>query len=246
MAFSFTTFVFAVLVVGAAYMVLGMAGFGSTVIAMPLLAQLLPIRFAVPLMMLLDLSMILLFGVRLRRGVRLDEFGWLLPFMLAGMLVGLTLLLRVPQKPLLAALGVFVLAYALFGLARRGAVLRLRRAWCAPIGLVGGALSSLFGTGGVLFALYNTGRIRDKGQLRATNLATIMCSGVVRLVLFGVTGLLAQDGLLLFALGLVPAMLVGVRIGNRLHAAVPGAAVVKVVYAVLVLAGISVLLRAFA
>ncbi len=166
--------------------------------------------------------------------------------MLAGMLAGLALLLHVSEKPLLATLGLFVLTYALYGLTRRGGVPRLARPWCVPIGLVGGALASLFGTGGVLFALYNTGRIRDKGELRATNLATIMFSGVVRMVLFGVTGLLAQDGLLLFALGLVPAMLVGVRVGNRLHAAVPSAAVAKVVYAVLVLAGISVLLRAFA
>ena len=246
MTFSLATFALAALIVGAAYTVLGMAGFGSTVIAMPLLAHLLPIRFAVPLMMLLDLAMLLLFGLHQRRGVRMDEFGWLAPFMLAGMLIGVMLLMRVPEKPLLAALGTFVLVYAVFGLARRGAALRLARPWCVPIGLVGGALASLFGTGGVLFALYNTGRIPDKGQLRATNLATIMFSGVVRAVLFGVTGLLAQDGLLLFALGLMPAMLFGVRLGNRLHAAVPGAAVVKVVYAVLVLSGISVLLRAFA
>ncbi|MDA8108356.1 MAG: sulfite exporter TauE/SafE family protein [Betaproteobacteria bacterium] len=246
MPFSLSTFALAALIVGAAYTVLGLAGFGSTVIAMPLLAQLLPIRFAVPLMMLLDLSMMLLFGLRLRRGVRLDEFGWLAPFMLVGMLIGLALLLRVPEKPLLAVLGAFVLAYALYGFSRRGRPPRLGRAWCAPFGLIGGALASLFGTGGVLIALYNTARIPDKGQLRATNLATIMFSGVVRVVLFGVSGLLAQDSLLLFALGLVPAMLVGVRVGNRLHAAVPSTAVVKVVYAVLVLAGISVLIRAFA
>jgi uncharacterized membrane protein YfcA len=244
--FSLATFALAALIVGGAYTVLGMAGFGSTVIATPLLAQLLPIRFTVPLMMLLDVSMILLFGLRLRRGVRMDEFGRLLPFMLAGMLGGLALLLRVPERPLLAALGVFVLLYAVFGLARRGTAHTLSRAWCAPFGLVGGVLASLFGTGGVLLAVYNTGRIRDKGELRATNLAMIMVSAVVRLVLFGVTGLLGQDGLLLFALGLVPAMLIGVRVGNRLHAAVATTSVVRVIYAVLLVAGTSLLARALA
>ena len=227
-----------------AYAVYGMTGFGSTVVAMPLLAQLLPLRFAVPLMMLLDLTAFALFGARFRRRIRYAEAGWLVPFMLAGMALGLTLLIALPEQGLLAALGVFVLAYAVYGLSRRGAPVQLARAWSAPIGLAGGALSVLFGTGGVLYAIYNSGRIRDKAELRATNAATIMLSSVVRAVLFGATGLLSQDGLISLALLLVPALLGGFAIGNRLHAAVPAGAVVRLVYALLVVSGVSLLARA--
>ena len=113
-------------------------------LALPLLAQLLPIKFAVPMMLLLDLSATVLFGLRVRSRIRLDEFGPLVPFMLAGMLLGVTLLIRVPQRVLLAALGVFVLGYAVFGLVRRGVALRFARPWCVPIGLIGGALAALF------------------------------------------------------------------------------------------------------
>lgn len=246
MVISMVNFALAALIVCGAYVVLGLVGFGSTVTALPLLAQLFPIKFAVSLMLLLDLSAILLYGLRFRARVRLDEFGWLAPFMFAGMVIGITLLLRVPQRALLCSLGVFVLAYAAVGLLRRGSALRLARLWCAPIGLIGGALASLFGTGGVLYAVYIGARVHDKAELRATNLATIMFSALVRVVLFAVAGLLAQEGLLLFALGLVPAMLVGVRLGNRLHAAVPSAVVIKVLYAVLALAGASLLLRVLA
>jgi len=118
--------------------------------------------------------------------------------------------------------------------------------WSAPIGLAGGALSALFGTGGVLFAIYNSGRIHDKAELRATNAAMIMLSSLVRVVLFGATGLLSQDGLITFALLLVPAMLAGFYVGNRLHAAVPAAGVVRAVYALLVVSGLSLLARAAA
>ncbi len=224
----------------------GLTGFGSTVLAMPLLAQVLPLKFAVPLMMLLDFAAFLLVGARFRRGIRYAEAGWLVPFMLAGMAVGLTLLIQVAEQRLLAGLGVFVLGYAAYGLSRGGAPLRLARGWCAPIGLAGGALSALFGTGGVLFAIYNSGRIHDKAELRATNAAMIMLSSLVRVVLFGATGLLSQDGLIIFALLLVPALLAGFHIGNRLHAAVPAARVVGAVYALLVVAGVSLLARAAA
>ena len=85
-----------------AYVVYGMTGFGSTVLSMPLLAQLLPLKFAVPLMLLLDLGAFALFGARLRRGIRYDEIRWLAAFMLAGIAIGLTLLIRVSEQRLVA------------------------------------------------------------------------------------------------------------------------------------------------
>jgi len=233
-----------VLIVAGAYVVYGLTGFGSTVVAMPLLAQVLSLKFAVPLMLLLDFAAFLLVGARFRRGIRYAEAGVLVPFMLAGMALGLTVLIQVSEQRLLAGLGVFVLAYAAYGLSRRGRHPSLARWWSVPIGLAGGALSALFGTGGVLFAIYTSGRIRDKAALRATNAAMIMLSSLVRVVLFGVTGLLFQDGLISFAMLLVPAVLVGFYIGNRLHAEVPAAGVVRAVYALLVVGGLSLLARA--
>jgi len=218
------------------------------VIALPLLAHFFALKFAVPLLMLLDLAAFLLFGARVRKRIQYAEIGWLVPLILVGMAAGLTLLIEVAEQKLLAVLGTFLLLYAGYGLVRekfgRGSPALLSRAWGVPVGLVGGVFSALFGTGGVLFALYNAGRIRDKEALRATNLAMIMLSSIVRLVLFGAAGLLTQDGLLATALCLLPALLAGVWLGNRLHAAVPAAVVAKAVYALLVIAGLTLLARA--
>jgi uncharacterized protein len=235
-------------VVAFAYTAFGLAGFGSTVIALPLLAHFFALKFAVPMLMLLDLAAFLLFGARVRKRVLYGEIAWLVPFILAGMAVGLTLLIEVSERTLLAVLGTFLLLYAGYSLVRekfgRGSPAILSRAWCAPIGLAGGVFSALFGTGGVLFAAYNAGRIRDKEALRATNAAMIMLSSLVRVVLFGVAGLLTQPGLLATACVLLPAMLAGAWLGNRLHAKVPAAAVAKAVYALLVIAGLTLLARA--
>jgi hypothetical protein len=235
-------------VVAFAYTAFGLAGFGSTVIALPLLAQFFPLKFAVPLLMLLDLAAFFLFGARVRKRIRYDEIGWLVPFILAGMAVGLVLLIEVAEQKLIAVLGSFLLLYAGYSLIRegfgRGSPALLSRAWCVPAGLVGGMFSALFGTGGVLFALYNAGRIRDKDALRATNAAMIMLSSLVRVVLFGAAGLLTQEGLPATALLLLPAMVGGAWLGNRLHSSVPAAVVVKAVYALLVIAGLLLLARA--
>jgi len=236
-------------VVAFAYTAFGLAGFGSTVIALPLLVHFFALKFAVPLLMLLDVAAFLLFGAHARKRIQYREIAWLAPFMLAGMAVGLTLLIEVAEQLLLAVLGTFLLLYAGYSLARegfgRGAPPPMSRAWCAPIGLAGGVFSALFGTGGVLFALYNAGRIGDKQALRATNAAMIMLSSLLRVVLFGAAGLLTQEGLLATACVLLPAMLAGTWLGNRLHTAVPAAAVAKAVYALLVIAGLTLLARAF-
>jgi uncharacterized membrane protein YfcA len=234
----------AALVVCAAYVVFGLTGFGSTVLALPLLAHLMPLKFAVALLLLLDLAMGVAFNARARRGVRTDELAWLAPFMLAGMAGGLTLLVRLPERELIGALGVFVLTYAAWGVSRRGPARALSRAWCVPIGLAGGAFSALFGTGGVLFVVYTSGRLRDAAQLRATTAATILLSVSVRSLLFLAMGLFAQEGLLLYALVLAPAALAGLLIGSRLHARVQPKAVIRAVHLLLTVAGASLLARA--
>ena len=100
--------VLAALVVAFAYTAFGLAGFGSTVIALPLLAQFFALKFAVPLLMLLDLAAFMLLGARVRKRIRYDEIGWLVPFILAGMAVGLVLLIEVAEQKLLAVLGAFL------------------------------------------------------------------------------------------------------------------------------------------
>ena len=236
----------AALVVCAAYVVYGLTGFGSAVLSLPLLAYLMPLKFAVTLVLVLDLAIGIAFNTRVRRGIRLDELAWLVPFMLAGMAGGLTLLITLQERNLVAVLGAFVLSYGLWGIARRGAFRALSRAWCAPIGLAGGAFSALFGTGGALFVVYISGRLRDAVELRPTTAATILFSVAVRSLLFLASGLLAQEGLWVHVLALAPAAFAGVWIGARLHAKVEAVVVIRAMYLLLAVAGISLLLGAAA
>jgi hypothetical protein len=236
----------AAVIVAGTYLVFGMTGFGSTVLALPILAHVVPLKFAVPLLLLLDLVAGVLLSARARRGVRLDELGALAPFLLIGIALGLTLLIQLPEAPLLAVLGFFLVAYASYGIARRSGPPRLSRAWSAPFGLAGGMLSALFGTGGVLIALYMGARLRDKDELRATIAGAILFNACVRVVFFGATGLLGQDGLLKSAFLLLPSVLAGLYLGSRLHAVVPTGLVVRAVYLVVAAAGVSLLVRVFA
>ena len=235
----------AALILACTYLIFGLTGFGSTVIALPILAQFIPLKLVVPLLLLLDLAAGVAVSARARRGIRLGEIGTMAPFMLIGIALGATLLLEIPEAPLLAVLGIFLIAYATYGIARRAGPPSLSRAWSAPFGLAGGMLSALFGTGAVLIALYIGARVRDKDELRATTAATVLLNGCIRVVLYGAMGLLTQEGLLKSAL-LLPSVFVGLFFGARLHSMVPVGLVVRAVYAVVAIAGAALLLRVFA
>lgn len=237
------TLLLAALITLVTYSVFGLTGAGSTVLALPLLVYFLPLKFAVPLLLLLDLAASLALSTRARSGVRLDELGRLLPFLLAGIVLGLTLLIQAPERPLLGGLGAFLVAYSIYCLRRRGGPAPISRAWAVPIGLSGGVLSALFGTGGVLVTLYLAGRLTDKNELRATIATAVLLNSGIRFAAFAATGLITQEGLLPSALLLIPSMAAGLFIGQRLHAKVDAIAVLRAVYVVLLLAGTSLLLR---
>ena len=118
----------AALIVVLAYTVFGLTGFGAAIVGVPLLAHFFPIRFCVPMMLVFDLCAGLLLGLKNRRDVDRGELLRLAPFVAVGMLVGITALVRVPERWLLGVLGAFVAGYAAWSLASRAAARPIRRA----------------------------------------------------------------------------------------------------------------------
>lgn len=237
-------FVFAAVVLLLAYTVFGATGFGSSIIAVPMLAHFFPLTFAVPLVTTVDVTATMNASLRQWRHARRDELARIIPALLIGSIVGTSLLVRLPRGPALIALGVFVTLYGVYLLARprRRALLGPRWSW--PIGMLGGVFSVLFGTGGPIYMVYLSARIADKTELRATSSVLIATSVLIRILVFVVSGLLLQRGLLLLAAALVPAMLIGYVLGNRLHHALSHAGVVRLIALLLAANGMSLLVRA--
>lgn len=200
----------------AAYVVFGIAGFGTALVAGPVLLYFLPLSTIIPLLVLLDF--VAAFGNLLpsRRDVARPELLRLLPCMALGCTLGVVFLLNLRSDVLLLAMGIFVSVYALYSLAVRARPASLSAAWAVPAGTVGGLFGALFGSGGFLYALYLNARLADKQQARATQSALISCSALVRLSLFLVAGVYADLQLLLLAACLLPPMALGLWCGRRL------------------------------
>ncbi len=233
-------------IIAAAYVIFGIIGFGSTLIAVPLLAHLFPLTFVIPMIVLLDFAAALRIGTKFRADINRREFACLLPFMLLGMVGGVLLLIKLPANILLFALGVFVAGYGFYAARGKEPTLILSRAWALPAGLVGGIFSALFSSGGPLYVIYLTARGLDKSQLRSTMSAIFIFSAAGRIVLFALSGLYAQDGILLTAALLFPVMLAGLWCGNRLHLNLSRQRVLQFVGGLLIASGASLIVRALA
>ena len=231
------------LIVLMAYGVFGATGFGSSLIGVPLLAHLVPLTFAVPLITLLDVGAATTQSIRLWRAASWPVFWRLLPSMLVGITIGALLLVSLPQAPLLLALGIFVCGYAIY-LVLGTRTLRTAPEWLAyPIGLIGGVFSVTFGTGGPIYMVFLSARIHDKTVLRATSSVVIAVSVWIRIVVFLAAGLLLHAPLLtVFAL-MVPVMILGLVLGNRLHGALTGRGFQRLLALMFLVNGVSLLVR---
>ncbi|HVO87166.1 MAG TPA: sulfite exporter TauE/SafE family protein, partial [Casimicrobiaceae bacterium] len=229
-----------------AYAIFGATGFGSSIVAVPLLAHVFPLSFAVPLVTVLDTFAATSASIRQREHVAWPEFVRLLPALLVGMAIGSTLLINLPRTPAIFALGLFVTLYGSY-LLRGPAALVRAPVWLAwPIGIVGGVFSALFGTGGPIYIVFLSARIHDKTRLRATSALVVTVSVWIRFALFIATGLLLNAPVfMLAALGL-PAMIVGLKLGNRMHHALSGRGVLRLIAALLLLNGVTLVWRALA
>jgi len=235
----------AALIVLAAYFIRGISGFGSGLVAVPLLAHLFPLTFVVPLVLVTDFAASMVLVTHTRKQARWDELRTLLPFGILGVVAGTTLLLNLPRTPLLVTLGGFVMLFGLRSVLNLHGARTIARAWAAPAGLIGGTLSALFGPGGPPYVIYLNHRLRDKGELRATFTALFLIEGGTRIVVFAVAGLLTGASLFISIVAALPLVAAGLWLGNHVHVGLSTGQMQRLIGALLLVSGASLLWRAW-
>ncbi len=200
-----------------AYFIRGITGFGSGLIAIPLLAHFLPLTFVVPMVLALDFVASIVLSRHTHLQVRWDEIRLLIPTSIVGMLIGAVLLVNLPREPLLVGLGSFVIFFGLRYLFNVHGEQPVSRWWSLPTGLSGGLIGAMFGTGGPPYVVYLSHRLHDKTLLRGTLSGLFMLEGALRIIVFLFMGLLLQPNMLQALVMSLPLMGLGLYLGNRVH-----------------------------
>lgn len=197
----------------------------------------MPLKFALALFAISDLSMALRLGFENPRNAVRAEWLRLAPMIVAGTALGVTLLVNLPRQAGMLLLGVFVVAYAVYALMRHEHLKPVSAAWAWLAGFAGGITSTLFGAGGPPYAIYLSQRGLTKEQFRATMGFATMTSISLRVLAFLATGLLLDPEVWLAALAAVPAALAGIFIATRAFVKIPREVLMRVVSLLLLASG---------
>jgi uncharacterized membrane protein YfcA len=225
------------------YTVFGLTGFGSTAVSVPILAHFLPLSYLVPLMAIFDCACSFFVGTTEREHVSTAELKWLIPVMFGGFAVGALVLVHVPDHYLRVALGIFAMALGGYSIMNPSVTRRISRLWVVPVGLVGGAVATVFGAGGPIYATYLSARLGDKDQVRATTSMLISVSAFSRAVIYAVSGLLLHAAIGIGLIALAPFVWIGLKIGTRIHVGLTQQQMRRVVGGLLLFTGLSLLWR---
>ncbi|MEM7207942.1 MAG: sulfite exporter TauE/SafE family protein [Pseudomonadota bacterium] len=207
--------VFASFSIFLAYAVKGISGFGAGLVAIPLLAFVLPLHICVPAVSLLSYAGNIAQFIALRRDASWHDVWPLAPFSILGVATAVWMLTAIDASHLALALGIFVLLYALVSLLpsldAHGS-----RAWALPIGYSGGLVGALFGSGGFVYVVYLNLRQLDKARFRASVAMTLFFDGTFRITGYSAASLYDSQTLTLVAM-FVPVMLIAMYSGHRLQ-----------------------------
>jgi uncharacterized membrane protein YfcA len=234
--------VFAALVLAQGVYVL--LGFGAGLIAIGIIAMAMPdVRDVVVLLLLLNLPAELWVVSRSWRIVAWRGLLVLLIGVLVGIPIGSWILKYGDPTFLLGLLGIVLV---IFGSAFLLAPSRMRYripTWAAaPVGLVSGVLTGLFGTGGPPLIFYFQLRGVDKTVFRGSLMSIFLTMTLIRVPSYAAVGLITATSLW-SALTVFPAVLLGAWIGNRIHVTIGEEAFRRVVSTALVMLGILLLFR---
>lgn len=206
-------------VVAVAYVVRGMAGFGSGLIATPLFLMFMPITQAVPLVVVLDYLASAAQGLKDRPLIAWPEIWPLLPSAILGVITATWLFHSVDAVLLVRILAIVLIAIAVYQLWAPVASSKASKKWAIPAGALGGLIGTLFGTGGPFYVAYLQARKLDKGAFRATFSTLFLLDGANRLVSYAWSGFFTLRFLAVLA-WLMPIMVLGMYVGRRLHTSI--------------------------
>lgn len=232
-------FIYAVF--AAAYLVRGITGFGSALVAVPILTILLPVSFTVPVICVSDLLASIIHGFGNRRHIQWSTIFRLLPATLAGIGAGIIMLKKIDPGVLAQGLGFFVAGYGFYSLFAMTPTER-GNWWAAPAGFFGGSVGAVFGTGGPFYVMFLQLKGYDKQVFRATIATIFIADGIFRLIGFAAGGLYDRQKVLII-LGILPVMVAGLFLGGLIHRRISRKNFNRVISVCLIVSGLALLIK---
>ena len=222
-------------------------GFGEALVAVPLLALVMPIKLAAPLAVLLSITVAGVVLIQDWRDVHLSSAGWLLVPTFFGIPIGIALLSIGHQNIVKAVLGSLILSFAAYStLGRAPSELKSdSKAWPIVSGFIAGIFGGAYGLNGPPLVIYGSMKGWTPQQFRATLQGYFLPASMVGMAGYWVSGLWKPEVTRYYLLSLtvaIPAIFLGRLANQRLNSR----SFLQVVYLILAGTGIVLIIQSLA
>lgn len=231
-----------VIILMLANIIQAITGFAGGPLAMPpciALVGLNDAKAAITLIFLVSTAAVTFMNIKL---INAKKLAIMIVFMIVGMIPGLWLFDKLPQKTLMIVYGVIVVLIGFWKMFAKGNT-DLSKPWNYVALVVAGCMQGMFTSGGPFLVLYATGAMKDKKEFRATVSAVwvvlniYLCSNMYR------HGMYNGHAINLTLYSAIP-VAVGIVIGNLINKKIKQETFLKLVYILLILSGGTLLLNA--
>jgi uncharacterized membrane protein YfcA len=207
---------------------------------MPLLALILGMKTATPLVAFVGVTSTIVIAWGSWRNIDLRSAWKLVLASAVGIPLGLVLLKAAPEGLVKGILGVSLVLFSLYNLARPRLVTVQRDEWAYLFGFLAGILGGAYNTNGPPIVLYGALRRWSPVQFRATLQGYFVPAGLMIWVGHALAGLWTLQVVQLYGLAL-PLVLIAIFLGGRLHSRIPAHRFERLLYVILIGLGILLL-----
>lgn len=214
----------------------GMSGFGSALVAMPLLSLFLEIKSAVPLCILNSVVITTFLALKMKRHLDRKKIFPLCFAAVPGVVVGATFLKQVASETIQTTLGALLCAYSLYSLFSHPTPRRLPSIWAYLAGFASGAIGSAFSAGGPPTIIYSTLNNWDKDEIKATLSGFFLFNSYLIASVHLASGLTTMKVFTLFLVA-APFSLLGTVLGSHCYGKIDRKTYLKLIFTFLLAMG---------
>jgi uncharacterized membrane protein YfcA len=220
-------------------------GFGDALVAMPLLALIIPIKTATPVVAIIAPTIAISLLIKEWRHIDLKSTLKLIISTLAGIPIGILYLKSIPENIVNLILALVLIVFSLYSLVKP-ALHRLKSDnWAFLLGFIGGILGGAYNTNGPPVILYGILRGWKPESFRATLQSYFLPTGGAIMIGQGLAGLWTKTVLTTYLYSL-PIVFLAIVIGLKISWKIPAQKFSKYVYVILLALGIILLIKVIA
>jgi len=220
-------------------------GFGDALLAMPLLALIIPIKTATPIVALIAPTIAVCLLIREWRHMDLKSTLKLILSTLVGIPLGILYLKQINENAVNLVLALVLIVFSLYSLARPALHRVKSDDWAYFFGFIGGILGGAYNTNGPPVILYGIMRGWKPESFRATLQSYFLPTGAAIMIGQGLAGLWTKTVLTTYLYSL-PLVLLAIVLGLEISRKIPSEKFNKYVYVMLLALGMILLIKVIA